>query len=73
MLFDLYAIPKEVEYDYWVKKVYFVSSVLNMDYFKLWDLPEYEFSILEDLAKEEVETRKKRLEEAKKRRENGTT
>ena len=63
MLFDLYDIPKEKEYDYWVKRVHFVASVLSYSYFELWNLPEHEFNILESLARSEVETRKKRLEE----------
>lgn len=63
MLFDLYNIPKSQEYEYWVNRVHFVSSVLNYSYFKLWDLPEVEFEILERIAYKEVEGRKARIEE----------
>ena len=65
MLFDLYDIPKEKEYEHWVKRVHFVAHVLNYDYFKLWDLTEVEFKILEDLANEEIDQRKNKIEEAK--------
>lgn len=63
MLFDLYDVPKDKEYEYWVKRVHFVASVLEYDYFKLWELPEFEFLILEELARNEIETRKKKLDE----------
>lgn len=66
MLFDLYDTPKELEFKYWVKRVHFVASVLGYDYFKLWQIPEYEFKILEQLAKDEIKKRKEKLDEIRK-------
>jgi hypothetical protein len=68
MLFDLYNVDKNKEYEYWVNRVHVVASVLNYDYFKLWDLPEVEFEILEKIAIEEISVRKSRLDEIKERR-----
>ena len=65
MLFDLYDVPKEEEYEYWVKRVHFVARVLGYDYFKLWDLTEVEFKILENLANDELAKRQERIDEAK--------
>lgn len=66
MLFDLYENNSDgSSYEYWIKRVHFVAQVLGYDYFKLWDLNEVEFKILENQADEEVSRRKERLEEAK--------
>ena len=63
MLFDLYNIDKTQEYEYWVNRVHIVASVLSYDYFKLWDLPEVEFEILERYATKELENRQERIKE----------
>lgn len=68
MLFDLYNIDKSGEYEYWVNRVHFVASMLEYDYFKLWDLPELEFEILEEIANKELEGRKAKLDEINSRR-----
>ena len=65
MLFDLFDIDKKQEYTYWVKKLHFIASVLQYDYFKLWELPEYEIGLLENFAIEELEFRKKQQDELK--------
>lgn len=65
MLFDLYDVPKELEYDHWVKRIHLVASVLGYDYFKLWDIPEHEFLILEEMAQKELENRKKKVDEVR--------
>lgn len=65
MLFDLFDIDKKEEFKYWVKKLHFIASVLQYDYFKLWELPEYEIGLLENFAIEEINYRKKRQEEIK--------
>lgn len=65
MLFDLYDEEQGRTYEYWVKRVHLVAQVLGYDYFKLWDLPEVEFKILEDLANQELEKRKEKIEELK--------
>lgn len=65
MLFDLYDCPKEIEYEHWVRRVHLVAQVLGYDYFKLWEIPELEFIILENLAHEELEARKKKIESVK--------
>lgn len=70
MLFDLFDIDKNEEYRYWVKKLHFIASVLQYDYFKLWELPEYEISLLENFAIEEINFRKKKQEEIKEIRDN---
>ena len=65
MLFDLFDIPKEKEYRYWVERVSRVATTLGYDYFKLWELPELEFEILEKKAEEILENRKKQLDDLK--------
>lgn len=65
MLFDLYDVPKEKEYRYWVERVELVARTLGFDYFKLWELPELEFEILEKKAHEILEDRKKQLDDMK--------
>ena len=67
MLFDLYNIDKSLEYEYWINRVHVVAAILQYDYFKLWDLPELEFEILEKFAIQEFEGRKARFEEIKSR------
>ena len=69
MLFDIFNIPKEKEYDYWVKRVQFVAATLNFDYFKLWEIPEYEFEILEGIAQKQIDREKERVDELRKKLE----
>ena len=68
MLFDLYNMDKAQEYEYWVNRIHLVASILEYDYFKLWDLPEVEFEILEEFATKELEGRKARIEEISSKR-----
>jgi hypothetical protein len=68
MLFDLYNTDKAQEYEYWVNRIHLVASILEYDYFKLWDLPEVEFEILEEFATKELEGRKARIEEISSKR-----
>ena len=63
MLFDLYNMDKTQEYEYWVNRVHFVSTILEYDYFKLWDLPEFEFDMLEKIAIKELEKRKAKIKD----------
>lgn len=63
MLFDLFDIPREKAFKHWVERVHFVASVLQYDYFKLWELPEHEFVMLEDFAYKEIEFRKNQREQ----------
>ena len=65
MLFDLFDIPKEIEYEHWINRINFVASTLEYDYFKLWEIPEAEFIILERYANELIEKRQKKLDEIK--------
>ena len=65
MLFDLYDCPKEQEYDYWVKRVHTVATTLNYDYFKLWEIPELEFLMLEGYAKDSIAASEKKMSELK--------
>ena len=66
MTFDLhYSNDRKAEaYKMWVRRVYYVASVLELSYSELWDLPEQEFLVLEGLAAEVLAARKKRKEEA---------
>lgn len=65
MTFDLhYSNEHKAEaYKLWVKRIYAVASTLNLSYAELWDLPEQEFLVLEEIAAEqreaEIEKRKK--------------
>lgn len=61
MLFDLFNMDRSREYTFWVKRVYQVASILNMDYFQLWKLPEVEFEILEKRAQEIVEEGERKM------------
>lgn len=52
MTFDLhYSNEHKAEaFKIWVKRVYAVASTLRLSYAELWDLPEQEFLVLEELA-----------------------
>lgn len=60
MTFDLqYSNEHKAEaYKIWVKRVYAVANTLSLSYAELWDLPEQEFLVLEELA---IEQREKQL------------
>lgn len=52
MVFDLHY-PDELKaeaYKNWIKRIYSVSSILRISYSELWDLPEQEFLVLEEIA-----------------------
>lgn len=65
MTLDLHLDPeyKAEEYEMWVKRIYFVSSTLSIPYDSIWQMTEYEFSIFENLAKEELDKREKKQQE----------
>ena len=64
MTFDLhYSNDKKAEaFRMWVRRIYSVSNTLGMSYSELWELPEQEFLVLEELSEE---VRKKREEQKK--------
>ena len=52
MTFDLHY-PDDVKaeaYKNWIRRIYSVSSILHISYSELWDLPEQEFLVLEEIA-----------------------
>ena len=52
MTFDLHY-PDNVKaeaYRNWIRRIYSVSSILHISYSELWDLPEQEFLVLEEIA-----------------------
>lgn len=52
MTFDLHY-PDDLKaeaYKNWIRRIYSVSSILHISYSELWDLPEQEFLVLEELA-----------------------
>ena len=63
ILFDLHALDKGEEYKLWVRRISNVASILEYDYFKLWEIPEHEFKLLEEIANEMRENREKKLKE----------
>ena len=65
MTFDLHLSSdlKSDEYELWVKRIYAVSSTLNISYETLWNIPEYEFLILENISKETIDKRQQRQQE----------
>lgn len=70
LTFDL-ILPEKLkadEYETWVRRILWVSSFLNLDYFKLWEIPEHEFEMLEAKAFDEYKKQQDRIraaEEAK--------
>lgn len=65
MTFDLHY-PNDVKaaaYKNWVKRVYVVASTLNLSYLELWELPEQEFLVLEEIALEMQQRAKEQKEE----------
>lgn len=52
MTFDLHY-PDDIKaeaYKNWIRRIYSVSSILRISYSELWDLPEQEFLVLEEIA-----------------------
>lgn len=62
--FDLhYPNDKKSEaFKTWVKRVYLVASTLNLSYKELWELPEQEFLVLEEISEEVIKKRKENQE-----------
>ena len=52
MTFDLHYPEglKAEAYKNWIRRIYSVSSILRISYSELWDLPEQEFLVLEEIA-----------------------
>ena len=71
LTFDLhYDNDKKAEmYKLWVERVYSAANTLQMSYSELWDLPEQEFLLLENIAnkikKKQEEDRKQILDKRK--------
>jgi len=65
MTFDLFidSDKKAEEFDLWVRRIYLVSSTLSIPYDSLWQMPEHEFLIMENLAKSELDKREKKQQE----------
>lgn len=62
MTFDLHYPndKKAAAYRMWVQRVYTVANILELSYLEMWELPEQEFLVLEEMAQE---IQKKRLEQ----------
>lgn len=60
MTFDLHCSNEEKSENFkaWVKRIYLVSSTLNLNYSELWDLPEQEFMVLEGISDEVTKAKK---------------
>lgn len=73
MTFDLhYPNDKKAEaFKMWVRRVYYVASTLKLSYTELWELPEQEFLVLEEIAVAIIEERKKKKKEAEEAVKNG--
>lgn len=54
---------KAEAYRMWIRRVYNVSATLKMSYSELWDLPEQEFLVLENLAIEIQDKEKQQQKE----------
>lgn len=65
MTFDLhYSNDQKAEaYKMWVRRVYLVASTLSLSYLELWELPEQEFLVLEEIATAIIEKRKQQKAE----------
>lgn len=60
MTFDLHYPDnlKAEAYRNWIRRIYSVSSILHISYSELWDLPEQEFLVLEEIALQTMEKQK---------------
>jgi hypothetical protein len=64
MTFDLHY-PNEKKSDAfktWVRRIYLVASTLNLSYNELWELPEQEFLVLEEISEEVIKKKKEAQE-----------
>lgn len=54
LTFDLHVDNKykAAQLKNWIQRVYSVAATLQMSYSELWDLPEQEFLVLEELSAE---------------------
>ena len=68
MTFDLhYRNDQKAEaFKLWVKRVYLVANTLSLSYKELWDLPEQEFLLLEEMSDEIIKRKEENQEEFKK-------
>lgn len=73
MTFDLhYSNDQKAEaFRIWVRRIYYVASTLNLSYLEMWELPEQEFLILEEMALAIIEERKRRKKELEESVNNG--
>lgn len=65
MTFDLHLDPKDKqgEYTSWVNRILSVSTALELSYFDLWQIPEHEFEMLENIAREMREKARQKSEQ----------
>ena len=65
MIFDLhYKNEQKAEaFKMWVKRIYLVASNLSLSYTELWELPEQEFIILEQLSDDIIKKKQEAQEE----------
>jgi hypothetical protein len=64
MTFDLHYKneTKSEAFKIWVKRIYLVASTLNLSYKELWELPEQEFLVLEEISDEVIKKKKENQE-----------
>lgn len=70
MTFDLhYSNDKKADaFRMWVRRIYSVANTLGLSYSELWELPEQEFLVLEEIKDEIIQKReedKKKLMEGR--------
>ena len=73
MTFDLHY-PNDCKaeaFTMWVKRIYYVASTLALSYNELWELPEQEFLVLEEIAITIIEERKRKKKEIEEAAHNG--
>lgn len=66
MTFDLHydRERKAEEFRTWIRRVYLVASTLQLSYKELWELPEQEFLVLEEIARETIKRKQEQQEKA---------
>lgn len=72
MIFDLHYKneDKADAFKMWVRRVYLVASTLSLSYKELWELPEQEFLILEQIS-DEIIKKKREAQEQMNKKNNG--
>ena len=67
MTFDLhYPNEQKAEaFKLWVRRIYIVASTLSLSYKELWDLPEQEFLVLEQISDEIIKRKKEEQDRIK--------